>query len=67
VDEFTDALRRVATGGSVLDPDVVAALLTASSSNDPLLRTWNQPPTTTAASSPYSPGCEPTAEVHAMR
>jgi DNA-binding NarL/FixJ family response regulator len=38
VDEFTDALRRVATGGSVLDPDVVAALLTASSSNDPLQR-----------------------------
>jgi len=28
----------VATGGSVLDPDVVSALLTASSSNDPLQR-----------------------------
>jgi len=38
VDEFTDALGRVAMGGSVLDPEVVSALLTASSSNDPLQR-----------------------------
>ncbi|MFJ7215970.1 response regulator transcription factor [Amycolatopsis sp. NPDC098790] len=36
VDEFVDALRRVARGGSVLDPDVVAALLTVTSGSDPL-------------------------------
>lgn len=36
VDEFLDALRRVARGGSVLDPDVVAALLTVTSGSDPL-------------------------------
>jgi DNA-binding NarL/FixJ family response regulator len=34
VDEFTEALRRVAMGGSVLDPEVVSALLTANSATD---------------------------------
>jgi DNA-binding NarL/FixJ family response regulator len=34
VDDFVDAVRRVARGGSVLDPDVVASLLT--SGPDPL-------------------------------
>jgi DNA-binding NarL/FixJ family response regulator len=35
VDDFLDALRRVAAGGSALDPDVVAGLLTPRR-NDPL-------------------------------
>jgi DNA-binding NarL/FixJ family response regulator len=34
IDDFVDAVRRVARGGSVLDPDVVASLLT--SAPDPL-------------------------------
>lgn len=36
VDDFLDALRRVAAGGSALDPEVVARLLGASRANDPL-------------------------------
>ncbi len=35
---FTDALRRVATGGSVLDPEVVARLLGRRKADDPLDR-----------------------------
>lgn len=35
LDDFVDAIRRVARGGSVLDPDVVAALLTAGPDRDP--------------------------------
>ena len=36
VDDFLDALRRVAAGGSALDPEVVATLLGPSRRNDPL-------------------------------
>ncbi len=36
VAEFTDALRRVATGGTVLDPEVVTQLLSRSRHTDPL-------------------------------
>jgi DNA-binding NarL/FixJ family response regulator len=31
IDDFLDSIRRVARGGSVLDPDVIAALMSASS------------------------------------
>ena len=34
VDDFLDALRRVAAGGSALDPEVVARLITAASRDD---------------------------------
>ena len=34
VDDFLDAIRRVADGGSALDPDVVAALLASTRPND---------------------------------
>jgi DNA-binding NarL/FixJ family response regulator len=36
VDDFLDALRRVAAGGSALDPEVVAHLLAPSQRRDPL-------------------------------
>jgi DNA-binding NarL/FixJ family response regulator len=36
VDDFLDALRRVAAGGSALDPDVVARLIGAHRDDDPL-------------------------------
>jgi len=36
VDDFLDALRRVAGGGSALDPEVVGTLLGATRKNDPL-------------------------------
>lgn len=36
VDDFLDAARRVAAGGSALDPEVVRTLLSTSRSNDPL-------------------------------
>ncbi len=36
VDDFLDALRRVAAGGSVLDPDVVTQLITPGRRNNPL-------------------------------
>lgn len=36
VDDFLDALRRVAAGGSALDPEVVATLLGRGGSRDPL-------------------------------
>ena len=36
VDDFLDSLRRVAGGGSALDPEVVSRLLGASRGNDPL-------------------------------
>ncbi|HEV7710641.1 MAG TPA: response regulator transcription factor [Asanoa sp.] len=36
VDDFLDALRRVATGGSALDPEVVARLLGPRRADDPL-------------------------------
>lgn len=36
VDDFLDALRRVATGGSALDPEVVGRLLTPHRMDDPL-------------------------------
>lgn len=36
VDEFTDAVRRVAAGGTALDPEVVAQLLVRSRRSDPL-------------------------------
>ena len=36
VDDFLDALRRVAAGGSALDPEVVATLLGPARRNDPL-------------------------------
>lgn len=36
VDDFLEALRRVAAGGSALDPDVVAQLLSPARRNDPL-------------------------------
>jgi serine/threonine-protein kinase PknK len=36
VNEFVDALRRVAQGGTVLDPELVRGLLTASRRSDPL-------------------------------
>jgi DNA-binding NarL/FixJ family response regulator len=38
VDDFLEALRRVANGGSALDPEVVATLLGPSRRNDPLNR-----------------------------
>jgi DNA-binding NarL/FixJ family response regulator len=38
VDEFLDALRRVAAGGSALDPEVVAQLIGHRRSSDPLAR-----------------------------
>ena len=38
VDDFLKALRRVANGGSALDPEVVATLLGPSRRNDPLNR-----------------------------
>src|SRR4029078_1228368 len=38
VHEFVDAVRRVADGGTALDPDVVAQLLTRSRRRDPLDR-----------------------------
>ncbi|AGZ45047.1 response regulator [Actinoplanes friuliensis] len=36
VDDFLDAIRRVAAGGSALDPEVVAALLASTGRADPL-------------------------------
>lgn len=36
VDEFVDALRRVADGGTVMDPEVVAQLLVRRRSHDPV-------------------------------
>ncbi len=36
VDDFLEAARRVAAGGSALDPEVVAALLAPASARDPL-------------------------------
>jgi DNA-binding NarL/FixJ family response regulator len=36
VDDFLDALRRIAAGGSALDPEVVATLLGPARRNDPL-------------------------------
>jgi DNA-binding NarL/FixJ family response regulator len=36
VDDFLDALRRVAAGGSALDPEVVGRLLTPHRRHDPL-------------------------------
>jgi DNA-binding NarL/FixJ family response regulator len=36
VDEFVDSLRRIATGGSVVDPGLVQTLVQARRSNDPL-------------------------------
>jgi DNA-binding NarL/FixJ family response regulator len=36
VDEFVEALRRVAAGGSVIDPEVVAGLLRRARQHDPL-------------------------------
>lgn len=36
VDDFLDALRRVAEGGSALDPEVVATLLASRRTSDPL-------------------------------
>jgi DNA-binding NarL/FixJ family response regulator len=36
VDEFVDALRRVAAGGTVMDPEVVAQLLVRRRSHDPV-------------------------------
>ena len=36
--EFTDALRRVARGGTALDPEVVAQLMARSRADDPLSR-----------------------------
>jgi DNA-binding NarL/FixJ family response regulator len=36
VEDFLDALRRVAAGGSALDPDVVAQLITPARRGDPL-------------------------------
>jgi DNA-binding NarL/FixJ family response regulator len=36
VDDFLDAARRVATGGSALDPEVVATLLAPAAGSDPL-------------------------------
>ena len=38
VDEFLDALRRVAGGGSALDPEVVTQLIGTSARADPLAR-----------------------------
>ena len=38
VDDFMDALRRVAAGGSALDPEVVATLLGPRRDDDPLAR-----------------------------
>ncbi|MEV6104804.1 response regulator transcription factor [Streptomyces sp. NPDC051940] len=38
VDDFLDALRRVAAGGTALDPEVVAALLGPTGAGDPLAR-----------------------------
>jgi len=36
VDDFLDAIRRIATGGSALDPEVVSALLASTDRHDPL-------------------------------
>ncbi|MBB5782093.1 response regulator transcription factor [Nonomuraea jabiensis] len=36
IDDFLDAIRRIARGGCVLDPDVIAALLPAAQDRDPL-------------------------------
>ncbi|MGI5328447.1 response regulator [Actinomadura nitritigenes] len=36
VDDFLDAVRRVAAGGSALDPEIVAALLDSAGRGDPL-------------------------------
>jgi DNA-binding NarL/FixJ family response regulator len=38
LDDFLDALRRIAAGGSALDPEVVATLLGPARRNDPLAR-----------------------------
>ncbi|GAA2121147.1 response regulator transcription factor [Actinomadura napierensis] len=38
VDDFLDAIRRISRGGSVLDPDVVAALIAAPAETTPLHR-----------------------------
>jgi len=38
VDQFIDALHRVAAGGTVMDPEVVSQLLTKRSSDEPLGR-----------------------------
>jgi DNA-binding NarL/FixJ family response regulator len=38
VDDFLDALRRVARGGSALDPEVVSQLLAPKQADDPLAR-----------------------------
>jgi len=37
-DQFTDAIRAVARGGTVMDPEVVARLMTRRQRDDPLLR-----------------------------
>jgi DNA-binding NarL/FixJ family response regulator len=36
VDDFLDAIRRVGNGGSALDPEIVAALVTPTRADDPL-------------------------------
>ena len=36
MDDFLDAIRRVAAGGSALDPEIVAALLASAGRSDPL-------------------------------
>ena len=36
MDDFLDAIRRVAAGGSALDPEIVAALLASAGHSDPL-------------------------------
>jgi DNA-binding NarL/FixJ family response regulator len=50
VQEVTEAVRRVAAGGSVIDPEVVAQLVGRRRTRDP---------TTTAASWPCSRSCGP--------
>jgi DNA-binding NarL/FixJ family response regulator len=42
VTEFVEAVRRVGAGGTALDPDVVAQLVTRSSRQDPLDRLTNR-------------------------
>jgi DNA-binding NarL/FixJ family response regulator len=36
IDDFLDTVRRIARGGCVLDPDVIAALIATQPANDPL-------------------------------
>ena len=56
VGEFVEALSRVATGGTALDPEVVTQLLRASRRTDGLA-----PPESTTCS-PSSPKADPTAQ-----